>query len=230
MQLTAKDAAKLFRASEKTIQEWIDERGLPTHRVNDQIRFNQIELLTWAAANGISVSPEVLHDPESGDSPLTSVTNALEAGGIFRGVGGHDKQTVLRAMVDVLKLPQEVDREFLYHVLSAREALGSTGVGGGIAIPHPRNPIVLHVDRPTIALCYLKEPIDFAALDGLPVRILFALISPTIRMHLHLISRLAYMLHDSGFKDVVTREGPDEDILREGRRAEAGLRPDGEAS
>ena len=44
-----------------------------------------------------------------------------------------------------------------------------TGVGDGIAIPHVRNPIVLHVNKPLITLCFLDTPVDFGALDGLPV-------------------------------------------------------------
>ena len=68
-----------------------------------------------------------------------------------------------------MKLPDDVDREFLYQVLLAREALGSTGIGDGIAIPHVRNPIVLHLSRPTVTLCFLEQPVDFGALDGQPV-------------------------------------------------------------
>ena len=74
----------------------------------------------------------------------------------------------------------------------AREALGSTGIGDGIAIPRVRNPIVLHLSRPIVTLCFLERPVDFGALDGQPVTTLFTLISPTVRAHLHLLSRLSY--------------------------------------
>ena len=69
----------------------------------------------------------------------------------------------------------------------ARESLGSTGIGDGIAIPHVRNPIVMHIPRPTITLCFLEHPIDFGALDGQPVHTLFTIVSPTVRAHLHLL-------------------------------------------
>ena len=46
----------------------------------------------------------------------------------------------------------------------------STAVGDGIAIPHVRNPVVLHVGRPAIALCFLERAIEYGALDGKPVR------------------------------------------------------------
>ena len=55
-------------------------------------------------------------------------------------------------------------------VLLAREALGSTGIGDGIAMPHVRNPIVLPVDAPIVSLCYLEEAVAVGAVDGKPVR------------------------------------------------------------
>ena len=63
-------------------------------------------------------------------------------------------------------MPDEVDRDFLLTVLEAREAMGSTGIGDGIAIPHVRNPILLHVKRPFVSLFLLKQPVDFDAIDG----------------------------------------------------------------
>ena len=120
---------------------------------------------------------------------------------------------MLRAVVDTMKLPEEVDREFLYQVILAREALGSTGIGDGIAIPHVRNPIVQHLSRPMVTLCFLDHPIDFGALDGRPVTTLFTLISPTVRAHLHLLSRLGFALHHDAFKSAVTGQLGHDEIL-----------------
>jgi PTS system nitrogen regulatory IIA component len=119
-----------------------------------------------------------------------------------------------------MTLPDRVDREFLVHMLLAREALQSTAVGDGIAIPHVRNPIVLHVAEPGITLGFLDEPVDFGALDGRDVHTLFAVVSPTVRTHLHLISRLAFALRDGGFRDVVLRRAEAAEILRHARRVE----------
>jgi PTS system nitrogen regulatory IIA component len=116
-----------------------------------------------------------------------------------------------------------VDREFLYQVLLAREALGSTGIGEGIAIPHVRNPIVLHLSRPLVVLCFLERPVDFGAIDRQPVTTLFTLISPTVRAHLHLLSRLGFALRDADFKATVLRQAPREEIVEALRRAEMGM-------
>ncbi len=120
-------------------------------------------------------------------------------------------------------LPDDVDREFLYQVLLAREALGSTGVGDGIAIPHVRNPIVLHLSRPIVTLCLLEQPIDFGALDGQPVSTLFTLISPTVRAHLHLLSRLAFTLRDARFHAAVRNQASRDEIFASLHAAEAAV-------
>lgn len=225
MQLTTRDASKLLNVSEKTIYRWISQGVLPAYRVNEQYRFNRAELLEWATSRKMNVAAELFDEPESNAAPIPGLVEALQAGGIFYRLGGASKESVLRAVVEHMRLPEEVDREFLLRVLLAREALQSTGIGDGIAIPHVRNPIVLHVSRPMIALCFLEQPIEFGALDGKPVHALFSLISPTVRAHLRLLSRLSFALHDSGFKRAVTRQASREEILDEARRVEATLGP-----
>jgi PTS system nitrogen regulatory IIA component len=169
------------------------------------------------------VSSEIFQEAESSKAPLPSLSDTLKSGGIFYRIGGNDKPTVLRAIVDVLNLPEEVDREFLYQVLMARETLGSTGIGDGIAIPHVRNPVVLHVSKPSIALCFLDHPIDFRAIDGQPVGTLFTLISPTVRAHLHMLSRLGFVLQNQDFKQAIKRQASRDELTDALVKAEAAL-------
>jgi nitrogen PTS system EIIA component len=213
MKLMVRDAAHLLNVSEKTIYRWIKQGVIPAYQISDQYRFNRAELLEWATSRKLSVSPEIFAEPEGGDSPPPALLDALRAGGVYYRIGGQDKASVLRSVVDTMKLPEEVDREFLYQVLLAREALGSTGIGDGIAIPHVRNPIVLHLSRPMVTLCFLERPIDFGAMDGQPVTTLFTLISPTVRAHLHLLSRLGFALRDPAFKNAITQQAGRDELL-----------------
>lgn len=224
MQLTVRQAAKLLSVSEKTIHRWLDERGLPASRVNGQPRFNRAELLEWATSHEVRVSPELFKEAEA-PGPLPSFVDALQAGGVVYDVAGDSKESVLRGIVASLRLPEDVDRELLFRVMLAREALGSTGIGDGIAIPHVRNPIVAPVDRPAITLCFLRSPIDFQAIDGKPVHTLFSLTSPTVKTHLHLLSRLAYVLRDPDFKAVILQKAPAAEIVAAARRVEGRLTP-----
>ncbi|MCC7292067.1 MAG: PTS sugar transporter subunit IIA [Phycisphaerales bacterium] len=225
MRLTVRDASKLLQVSEKTVYRWINQRMVPAYLINGQYRFNRAELLEWATSRRIEVSVDILAEPESGQVPCPGIAEALEAGGVFYRVDGQDRESALRAVVDLMRLPDEVDRGFLLRVLVAREALGSTGIGEGIGIPHVRNPIVLHVPRPSITLCFLERAVDFGALDAKPVRVLFTVISPTIRAHLSMMSHLAFALRDADFKAVTLREASREEIFREARRVEASFVP-----
>jgi PTS system nitrogen regulatory IIA component len=223
--LTVREAAALLGASEKSIYRWIKQGLLPAYRIDDQYRINRAELLEWATARKLHVSPEIFAEPESEDVAPPSLEEALRAGGIHYRVAGRDKASVLRAVVDAMKLPDDLDPEFLYQVLLAREALGSTAIGDGIAIPHVRNPIVLHLARPIVTLCFLEHPVDFGALDGQSVSTLFTLISPTVRAHLHLLSRLAFTLRLPRFKAAIRAQPAPDEIFAALRAAEAELRP-----
>jgi PTS system nitrogen regulatory IIA component len=223
MELRVREVAKLFAVPEKRIYEWIKEKGLPTRQVSGQYRFNRAELLEWATARQVQLSRDIFADTENGAAHPPGVADALEAGGIFHGVNVSDRESALRAIVKNLPLPDDADREFLLDMFLAREALSSTGLGDGIAIPHVRNPVVLHVPQAMISLCLLATPIEFGAVDGKPVHALFSLISPTVRTHLHLLSRLAFTLRDAGFKAAVTRRASAEEILKEARRVESAL-------
>jgi PTS system nitrogen regulatory IIA component len=224
MQLTVKNVAELLNISEKTVYRWIEERKLPGYRMNGQYRFNRAELLEWSTANRINVSPRIFEEPESQSAPLPELSDALELGGVFYRLAGADKPAVLRSVVEILRIPDTVDREFLLQVLLAREALESTAIGDGIAIPHVRNPIVLHVPQPTMTLCFLEKPVDFGALDGQRVHTLFTFISPTVKAHLHLLSRLAFALRNSEFKKLIVQQAGRDEIMAVARKIGDSLR------
>lgn len=224
MQLTVRDVSRLLNVSERTIYRWVKGESIPAYRIHDQYRFNKAEILDWATANKIGVSHEIFKEPEDKDAPAPKLTEALKRGGIYYRVSGKDKATVLKSVIDMLHLPEELNREFLLQVLLAREELGSTGIGDSIAIPHARNPIVLNIPHAIISLCFLDEPIDFGAIDGKPVNCLFTLISPTVRVHLQMLSQIAYVLKDPQVKEKILQQGSREIIFSEIQRVENSIK------
>ncbi len=220
MQLSVRDAAGIFNVPEKTVFQWIRQRNLPAYKINDQYRFNRSELLEWATTTQTDITSDIITTPSDERERLPRLDEALKTGGVNYDVPGTDKFSVLQAVVDLMSLTEDVDRSFLRQILLSREALGSTAVGNGIAIPHVRNPIVLHISSPMVSLCYLKHPVDFGALDGRPVHILFTLISPTVRTHLHLLSKLSFALSDPAFRSVVMSQRPATAIFSEAARIE----------
>jgi PTS system nitrogen regulatory IIA component len=212
MQLNVKAVVALLNVPEKTVYRWIAKGRIPFYRVNDQYRFNRAELLEWATRERLNVSADLMREPEEG--PVPSLEEAVRAGGVHYRVEGRDKPEALRAVVQILPLPDEVDRDFLLQVLMVRESMESTGIGNGVAIPHVRNPIVLHIPKPIVTLSFLEHPIDFQAIDGQPVHALFTIVSPTTRAHLHLLSRLMYGLRSVEFSEMIRLEASREEIFR----------------
>jgi PTS system nitrogen regulatory IIA component len=223
MRLRVRDVCQLFRVSESRLTRWIKQRGLPAQFVGGQYRFHRAELLEWATANQIDLSLEAFDDFQAEEDPVPGLAQSLEAGGIFHQVPDTNKDRALRALVQLLPLPEGIDRELLLRLFLAREASASTAIGEGIALPHVRNPMVLAVDCPAVTLCFLERPVDFGALDGKPVYVLFSLICPTMRSHLQLLARISHALHDRRFKAVVTRQAAADEILAEARRVDAAL-------
>ncbi len=222
MMIKAADVAELMQIDEKTVLRWIRKEGLDAVEMNGVYHINRVDLLEWATEHGIKVPPSLfVIDEKALDFP--TLAEALEAGGIFCGVSGNDKLSVLQNLVANLSLPPQVDPEFLLQVLLAREALGTTAIGDGIAIPHVRNPILVNLPSPAITLSFLREPVDFGALDGKPVEIVFMLISPTVKIHLHLLSKLAYALRNDSFRSVLGGKRDPALILDAARRVESEL-------
>lgn len=230
MQLSVSDVSRLLNVSEKTVYRWIQQGRLPAYRLGQQFRFNRSELLEWATAQRVPLSSELFAEPEPEAAPAPSLTEALRAGGVLYRVSGDDKRAVLKNAVDALRLPDDVDRDVLLAVLLARESLGSTGIGDGIAVPHVRNPIVLHLTKPSVTLCFLERAVDFDALDDQPVHALFILTTPTVQSHLHLLSRLAWALRDPEIRRALVEQPTRERVFELFAAAEARLAPAGSAS
>jgi len=223
MNLSVKDAAKLLSVSEKTIYRWIKQDIVPVYKINESYRFKRAELAEWATSRRRGLPPEAFVEPGSGSQPLPSLAEALERGGVFYRIEGKTSQTVLLDVVNHLRLPEEVDRSELYRSLIAREEQASTGIGAGIAISHPLNPALIEVSQPTLTLCFLENPVDFKAFDGQPVRVLFTLVAPTLRLHFHLLSKLGFVLKNKLFMKELQSEASREALFAALQKAELEL-------
>lgn len=209
MDFTVRDLTRLFKVSEKIVYRWIRDRRLPSFKVQDQYRFDRTSLLEWARTQRLSVPTEILGDDrEAGSDDASSdasLAAAIREGGIHYEVPGGSKDKALASIARLAKLPASFSSQDLTELLLAREALSSTGIGQGVAIPHVRDPIVLTVTRSSAAVCFLKDPIDFGAIDGKPVHTFFLLLSTTIREHLRLLSKIAFILHDPSLLSMLER-------------------------
>lgn len=130
------------------------------------------------------------------------------------GIEGISKKRALEILATTIAedVPA-IDADDLFRRLIARERLGSTGIGHGIAIPHCR---VGNCEETLGALITLKEPIDFDAIDAEPVDVLFAMLVPEHAHdeHLQTLASLASVLNNASYRDSLRQANTDQDLYQ----------------
>ncbi len=123
------------------------------------------------------------------------LADLLSSDAVFPSLRASSKKQALQELAHHASLLVGRDQREIFDTLLQRERLGSTGVGGGIAIPHGKLP---KLGRLFGAFARLEKPIDFEALDGEPVDLVFLLLAPEAAGadHLKALARVARMLRD----------------------------------
>jgi PTS system nitrogen regulatory IIA component len=126
---------------------------------------------------------------------------------LFEKIDG--KPRALAAVAQLMADAYGLDRDEVLENLEAREALGSTGFGRGVAIPHCRSK---DVRRPSLVLIRLEQPIDFAAADSRPVTLVCGLVSPENAgaTHLHALAAISRLTRDEAMLQLLA-DAPDEE-------------------
>jgi PTS system nitrogen regulatory IIA component len=220
VQLSVQDVSTIFEVPESLVYRWVHEDGLPSRQSDGRLFFNRVEVLEWATLRRLPLSARGLREWERlapGDGTLAE---ALRAGGLVRVAGGGTLADAVRAALEQVPLADEADRALLLELVLSREAAGSTVVLDGIALPHPRRPIVLTTGRPLVMATYLDPPVRPPA-GGTPVHTLLTLICPTIRAHLAMLARIAHVLRRPEFAGLLERRGSLAELIAAVERIEA---------
>ncbi len=132
---------------------------------------------------------------------MIQLETILTPGRSLVNVPGGSKKRVLEQIANLVarELP-DLDGQDIFESLIAREKLGSTGFGNGIAIPHCR---LEGCSAPVSALLHLEAPIDYDAIDGAPVDLLFVLLvaAAATAAHLELLRPIASRLDRTEVRD-----------------------------
>lgn len=211
MELKIKDIVDLLQVSEKTVYRWIKEKKIPCYRIHHQYRFNRAEINEWIMSNKIELSSKLL-DLSIAGRP-TNFTDLLRHGGIYRDISGNSIREVLHNAIEAIYTPLNINKEDIIAALLNREELMSTAIGYGIAIPHPRYPLITNINDASVSICFLKEAVDFGALDGRPVHTLFVLLTYSPRRHLEVLSKISYLCQMNDFRAMLERRAPEQEII-----------------
>jgi nitrogen PTS system EIIA component len=131
---------------------------------------------------------------------MNLISRLLPPSNILLGLSASSKKRVFEQAGLLFENNQAIARAAVFDSLFARERLGSTGLGQGVAIPHGR---IKGLKEAVAAFVRLQEPVPFDAPDGRPVQLLIFLLVPeqATQQHLDILSELAQMLSDKSFRE-----------------------------
>jgi mannitol/fructose-specific phosphotransferase system IIA component (Ntr-type) len=138
------------------------------------------------------------------------------------GLAARSKREAIEELVGLLPLAEGADRLSVVAAVLEREAVLSTGIGRGVAVPHGKTPAV---DRLMASMAILPEGLAFDAVDGQPCRILFLLVShpDTPGPHIRALAQVARVLNQEGAKRALSAARSAEEavaVFREDERRE----------
>ncbi len=206
MDLKIKDIAEYLHVSEKTVYRWVRSGKIPNYKVNNQYRFKKAEIEKWVLQKHSKKNNVCI------DSPVI-VSSLIDNGGIYYRIEGDTVKNVLYNAVSIIKIPKLVSTEVIFSSLFNREEMMSTGIGKGIAFPHPRDPIITDIYDESISICFLDHPIDYGAVDNKPVQVIFIMLSISTKRHLELMAKISYLCQQKSFINLLETQANRNDIL-----------------
>ncbi len=142
------------------------------------------------------------------------ISDVLYKETIIVDLKANDKKSVLEELAAPVARIAKVDQAELVRVLMEREHLGSTGIGGGIGIPHGK---MKRLEKLVLGFGLSQKGVDFDSMDKKPAHLFFLLITPenSTGVHLKLLARISRLLKNEDFKEKLFHISDPEDLLEE---------------
>lgn len=195
--MSAREIADMLHLPLVKIHRWVHQGKIPCKFREDGCFFRKEDIRQWAEEHHI-ILPEEEKAVLKTCRHVGTLARAVERGGIHTGLEGGDIYALFANAVNRMSFIEGRTAEVLNALLD-REEIASTGIGSGVAIPHPRRVLALGVKEPVVPVFFCAKPVEFGAVDGRPVSVLFFMFSPDVKIHLDLLSRLSFCLRSASF-------------------------------
>ena len=216
MYLNLIQVAESFGVSEKVVESWIHDEGMPCTPDRGRLLFDRAQVTEWAAERGLGARAGFLAPEPSALTPRLQVGPLFRAGGIWRDVPAAEATNVFGRIITSLPGATPAIRQMLGQRMRSKGGVTVAPIGGGFALPHPTARITLGRDSGTVALLLLRDGLllEETPADHVPVTRLFFFVAPSPRTHLNLLARLSRDLTSGPLRERVTMSAPDEDIFK----------------
>lgn len=208
--LDIKDVAALLQIPAEKVERWVQQGQIPCKFKKERCYFRKKDILDWAKTHELMMFDRQEEDKSRGETFL-SLKEGIERGGVHFGLKGDDSATLFEYAVASIPFPDRIRKRDVIDALNDREEIASTGIGRGIAIPHPRQP--LEIEYALVPVFFCEKSVDFRSVDGKPVSILFFMFSPSTQIHLKLLSKLSFFLRSAPFLEKLKSCRTEKEVL-----------------
>ncbi|MBF0352001.1 MAG: PTS sugar transporter subunit IIA [SAR324 cluster bacterium] len=214
MFLNIEQVVRLLDVSDSIVRRWIRDGTIPSINRHGSYVFDRATLEAWAHSKHLKLHLENLQPkPVVAGDEKTDVIRALQKGKSWYDISGNNPALLYEQIGSLLQ--PSIRGGNLTAQLKKREELSSTGIGRGVAIPHPQNPRELGIVESMIHVFYPAQTVNFNSVDGLPVFVLFVVLSSSIEAHLILLAQLAQILRNNQMTDLLEKHPEHEKLITE---------------
>jgi nitrogen PTS system EIIA component len=146
-------------------------------------------------------------------SDSEAIIRMIEQGGVYYNISGMNPNDVFADALQQIVVPNGVDKDRMLKGLCEREGLMTTSIGYGIALPHPRTPLIADENDERIYVCFLDKAVNFNAMDGKPVFVLFMILTAGSQSHLKVLSRLSYLFQQESFRSTLKNRPDTKELI-----------------
>jgi PTS system nitrogen regulatory IIA component len=215
MYLNLVQIAESFGVSERVVEDWMRNEGMPHVPDRGRVLFDRGQVVAWAAERGLAARAGFLAAETPAFASGVGFESLIRAGGIWRDVPSGEVLATFEKIVSLLPGLAPAVRRMLAGWVNAKDGINWAPVGVGFALPHLRARVAHGHDRGAVAVLLLRDALTLAEPppDGIPISRLFFFLAPSPRAHLELLGRLSRGLTRGPLRELVLRGAPDAEIL-----------------
>lgn len=213
--MTLAETAAYLKLSEKTLLKMAAGGEIPCAKVANQWRFVKTVLDDWLFSQMKVIPQNDMSRLIEAEYDIVPINRLIDESLVLTDLKPAPKREILKALVERARTQGLIeDGENLLEKLIEREALVSTAVGNGVALPHLRKPSNKYIHGPKIIIGMCREGLDFDSLDGKKTHLVFLILTDSETVHLRVMARITGILRDRTVLDALLKAETAEQIIR----------------
>lgn len=204
MPLTVAQAAQLLRVDEDLVYDWIRNENLPSNFYGERYYINKVKLLDWAHRNQFPL-------PLEGSISEPILENAFSRGVYLTGSSVADFQSAVHLLLTHAFQIEEGALFYLFEMVSCRKNFG-WGTINQYAVPLPDSPLIRAQEEASVHLLLFPAEIPWLQ-DQIKLLGLWLIVTPVSSLHVNLVTRVSYVLHDTDFASLLKKKVSKAELL-----------------